>query len=39
MNDQQGKARDFIELVEEIQEQVRRHYGEELILEVEKFNW
>ena len=39
VNDQQGKARDFIELVEEIQEQVRRHYGEELILEVEKFNW
>ena len=39
VNDQQGKARDFIELVEEIQEQVRRQYGEELILEVEKFNW
>ena len=39
VNDQQGKARDFIELVEEIQDQVRRKYGEELILEVEKFNW
>ena len=39
VNDQQGKARDFIELVEEIQDQVRRKYGEELILVVEKFNW
>lgn len=34
-----GRAEDFLKLVEEIQQQVRETYNEELVLEVEKFNW
>lgn len=35
----EAKASDFMELVEEIQDQVRDEFQEELVMEVEKFNW
>ena len=39
VNDQKGKAEDFMKLVDEIREKVYEKYGQQLIMEVEKFNW
>ena len=39
VNDQKGKAEDFMKLVDEIREKVYQKYGQQLIMEVEKFNW
>lgn len=39
VNAGEASAADFMELVKEIQHSVKEHYDEELIMEVEKFNW
>ena len=39
INDGNAKASDFLQLVEEIQEEVKKQYGIDLYMEVEKFNW
>ena len=39
VNEDHAKATEILALVKEIQQEVRKQFGVELITEVEKFNW
>ena len=39
INEDKATAKDFMELVKQIQEEVKNKYGVDLYMEVERFNW
>ena len=39
VNEDHASAKDFLQLIEEIQAKVKEKYQIDLVMEVEKFNW